>query len=879
MATSPQSTMAIATNGQFKSNIDYSTSFDNPPTSPCKCCPYGFHIDTDFVRYCDALLTTLYGNNRTLSNTSSYRSFGSLRRKLNLALASPDLFAPPLAPKTFLAYCDFNVKPNGYVNGYDPLEHQHHESINSFNIKSVSSSITKQCIGSHCSNSTMSIESNSSTAAAGDTEFMLSDVVNKFEEVLLDSKCSSKRNIDQESPPSPAPSSCPSSISKTVLTQIRNHLAMSITRVKELEVQVTLIPILKEQIRLLQLERDGLKQTLSIQNNEHEKCTHIRNHLSFVKGESISIHDSTAQTTESQLNITKRSIGTLTSFAPSLLPRRNVLVQTDLKSKDVLIRPESTNVTTWTDMVYDTVYTAVQSKPKSETCDQSIDTDDLIEQIVTPKENKNSNIDAAIQVSLESNYSTVIKIDQCVSTSDLCEPPIVRPTSLDLMIDSSNHSLFHQKSTTSSLDSSMPSVSSQSVRICDKCHQIVNTINDNLSHTDMSAFSFSKIIKSDSGISVERRQVDNKIIEESDNLILVYPASDLEMTSSMNTQSSDEQDSKPNKRKQKKEIDYLAVQPSAETKASLKIINDNLLDPRKSNSFLYSKSVSSIKKIWFKVSSTMDSDSRIVELYLDCFEKFSTKLLDFVVNLYDTSGNTAMHYAISCDNFDIVSVLLDSKVCNVNRYNKAGYTATMLVSLTKIEDDIYRDVVDRLFHQADVNLKAKQNGQTALMLAASHGRFEICKLLLDCGAEINLQDNDGSTALMCAAEHGHPDIISLLLSNPDCDPLMEDNEGSTALKIALVNGHNEVGILLYTGTRITNYFNGNNSSINSCYSSLGRLPNSPILSGHMRRAGSFSYNPGHGPLMHNSSSLSLRTTPPRNRNYSMSTPSSPSSRN
>lgn len=223
----------------------------------------------------------------------------------------------------------------------------------------------------------------------------------------------------------------------------------------------------------------------------------------------------------------------------------------------------------------------------------------------------------------------------------------------------------------------------------------------------------------------------------------------------------------------------------------------------------------------------------------------------------------------------------------------------MLVSLTKIEDDIYRDVVDRLFHQADVNLKAKQvrvinwngnlyftfknfilqNGQTALMLAASHGRFEICKLLLDCGAEINLQDNDGSTALMCAAEHGHPDIISLLLSNPDCDPLMEDNEGSTALKIALVNGHNEVGILLYTGTRITNYFNGNNSSINSCYSSLGRLPNSPILSGHMRRAGSFSYNPGHGPLMHNSSSLSLRTTPPRNRNYSMSTPSSPSSRN
>lgn len=100
----------------------------------------------------------------------------------------------------------------------------------------------------------------------------------------------------------------------------------------------------------------------------------------------------------------------------------------------------------------------------------------------------------------------------------------------------------------------------------------------------------------------------------------------------------------------------------------------------------------------------------------------------------------------------------------------------MLVSLVHIENAVYRDVVDRLFHQADVNMKAKQvsggklvkvklhfvilnsfvflsqNGQTALMLAASHGRVEICKLLLDCGAEVNLQDKDGSTALMCAAE-------------------------------------------------------------------------------------------------------------------------------
>ena len=149
------------------------------------------------------------------------------------------------------------------------------------------------------------------------------------------------------------------------------------------------------------------------------------------------------------------------------------------------------------------------------------------------------------------------------------------------------------------------------------------------------------------------------------------------------------------------------------------------------------------------------------------------------------------------------------------------------------------------------------------MLAASHGHLEICKMLLECGAEVNLQDNDGSTALMCAAEHGHPNIISILLSHPDCDPLLEDNEGSSALKIALVNGHNEVGILLYTGTRITNYYA-------SSYSSMSRLPNTPINSSHLCRTGSFSYSPSHSSV--NSSVLSLRTSP-RSRHYSMSTPS------
>ncbi|XP_033214065.1 uncharacterized protein LOC117171121 [Belonocnema kinseyi] len=90
-----------------------------------------------------------------------------------------------------------------------------------------------------------------------------------------------------------------------------------------------------------------------------------------------------------------------------------------------------------------------------------------------------------------------------------------------------------------------------------------------------------------------------------------------------------------------------------------------------------------------------------------------------------------------------------------------------------------------------------QHGQTALMLAVSHGRKYMTQLLLDAGAAINIQDEDGSTALMCAAEHGHADIVRLLLAHPDCDASITDIDGSSALKIALEAGNRDIGVLLY----------------------------------------------------------------------------------
>uniref|UniRef100_A0A452UGS3 Uncharacterized protein n=1 Tax=Ursus maritimus TaxID=29073 RepID=A0A452UGS3_URSMA len=141
--------------------------------------------------------------------------------------------------------------------------------------------------------------------------------------------------------------------------------------------------------------------------------------------------------------------------------------------------------------------------------------------------------------------------------------------------------------------------------------------------------------------------------------------------------------------------------------------------------------------------------------------------------------------------------LLICWVCEVDRQNRAGYSALMLAALTSVGREEDMAVVQRLFHMGNVNAKASQTGQTALMLAISHGRQDMVAALLACGADVNAQDADGATALMCASEYGRLDTVRLLLAQPGCDPALLDNEGTSALAIALEAEQDEVAALLH----------------------------------------------------------------------------------
>ncbi|KAM4710366.1 KN motif and ankyrin repeat domain-containing protein 1 isoform 2-T6 [Discoglossus pictus] len=231
--------------------------------------------------------------------------------------------------------------------------------------------------------------------------------------------------------------------------------------------------------------------------------------------------------------------------------------------------------------------------------------------------------------------------------------------------------------------------------------------------------------------------------------------------------------------------------------SSCSTVKDAVDDPRALANKDVRLCLHTIQSEWFRVSSQKSAIPAMVEDYIVAFSKISHSVLSYIINMADGNGNTALHYSVSHSNFEIVKLLLDANVCNVNHQNKAGYTPIMLAALAAVEAAKDMRVVEELFSSGDVNAKASQAGQTALMLAVSHGRIDMVRALLVCGADVNIQDDEGSTALMCASEHGHVEIVKLLLGQPGCNAALEDNDGSSALSIALDAGHKDIAVLLY----------------------------------------------------------------------------------
>lgn len=150
------------------------------------------------------------------------------------------------------------------------------------------------------------------------------------------------------------------------------------------------------------------------------------------------------------------------------------------------------------------------------------------------------------------------------------------------------------------------------------------------------------------------------------------------------------------------------------------------------------------------------------------------------VNMGDSNGNTPLIFASKSSNGykDICRMLLDNGA-NINSKNNNGYTALMW-SCSERNEDISELLITR---GADVNAQAI-NGETALNICSNIGALRTCELLLNRGVNVNeVYGNERYTPLILACTNRHFDMCRLLIAR-GADVNIQCRDGTSTLHIA-----------------------------------------------------------------------------------------------
>jgi ankyrin repeat protein len=152
--------------------------------------------------------------------------------------------------------------------------------------------------------------------------------------------------------------------------------------------------------------------------------------------------------------------------------------------------------------------------------------------------------------------------------------------------------------------------------------------------------------------------------------------------------------------------------------------------------------------------------------------------------------------AVKLDNIKLVRSLLQRGFDPNTVEEDRGETGLIIA----VREDANK-VFDLLLNTKDVNLDARaRNGDTALMMAAYKGRYDVAKALLDKGAEPN---QTGWAALHYAAAVGNNQIVQLLLDHSAYIDAESPNQ-TTPIMMAARGGHIlTVKLLLDEGADLT----------------------------------------------------------------------------
>ena len=148
------------------------------------------------------------------------------------------------------------------------------------------------------------------------------------------------------------------------------------------------------------------------------------------------------------------------------------------------------------------------------------------------------------------------------------------------------------------------------------------------------------------------------------------------------------------------------------------------------------------------------------------------------VNFQDQLGKTALMIAIARGNAKFAETLLREDQEQLDMQDNEGNTS-LIIAFKTGDSDLY--LVKLLIEEgADMNLQNKK-GQNLLMIACDEQSVPCVEILIEKGVKTNLQDNEGLTALMIASKRGNKNIVEQLISEGQAEVDLQDHQGRTAL--------------------------------------------------------------------------------------------------
>uniref|UniRef100_W5MM82 Fibronectin type III and ankyrin repeat domains 1 n=1 Tax=Lepisosteus oculatus TaxID=7918 RepID=W5MM82_LEPOC len=151
-----------------------------------------------------------------------------------------------------------------------------------------------------------------------------------------------------------------------------------------------------------------------------------------------------------------------------------------------------------------------------------------------------------------------------------------------------------------------------------------------------------------------------------------------------------------------------------------------------------------------------------------------------------------LHHAVNMDDEVEVTKVLQSGTVMVDVPDKLGFTPLMVAA----QKGFFRLVQILVEHGADVNLQ-NASGKNSLMLACFAGHLDVIKYLRKCGATWETHDLGGCTAMHWAADGGQMPVISYMI-NDGCKVDVKDSGSlwTPLMRVSAVTGDADVASLL-----------------------------------------------------------------------------------